>query len=50
MNIDNTEVSFFTSECALFEYAIKDNDNISVSFWHGGSPVLHAEGNVIYYY
>ena len=27
MNMDNTEVSFFSSECALFEYAIKDNDN-----------------------
>ena len=27
MNIDNIEVPFFTSECALFEYAIKDNDN-----------------------
>ena len=27
MNIDNTDVSFFTSECALFEYAIKDNGN-----------------------
>ena len=27
MNMDNTEVSYFSSECAPFEYAIKYNDD-----------------------
>ena len=36
MNIDNIEVSFFTSECALFEYAIKDNDNFFREVSHFG--------------
>ena len=47
MNMDNTEVSFFSSECALFEYAIKDNDNFLekclILAWWGSHIRMHTD-------